>query len=84
MSLHYSMVIRWSPEDSAYLVELPEFTQVQRFVTHGATYAEAAEKGQEVIEMLIEIAQAEERPLPKPNVIDLDQELGLNPEEKAA
>jgi antitoxin HicB len=68
MNLQYSMIIRWSPEDKAYLVQLPEFTNVQRFVTHGATYAEAAERGQEVIEMLIEI----------------DHELGLNPEERAA
>jgi antitoxin HicB len=82
--MQYSMIIRWSPEDKAYLVQLPEFTNVQRFVTHGATYDEAAERGQEVIEMLIEMDQADGKPLPKPHVIDLDLELGLHPEEKAA
>jgi antitoxin HicB len=84
MNLQYSMVIRWSPEDQAYLVELPEFTNVQRFVTHGATYAEAAERGQEVIEMLIEINQADGKPLPQPNVINLDAELELTSEGRAA
>ena len=41
---HYSMVIRWSDRDSAYLVTLPEWMPylINRVaVTHGATYEEA-------------------------------------------
>ncbi|WP_058998356.1 type II toxin-antitoxin system HicB family antitoxin [Leptolyngbya sp. NIES-2104] len=65
MKLHYSMVIQWSEEDKLYLVHLPEFPS-QHFVTHGATYEEAAKRGQEVIEMLIEDYQESGKPLPEP------------------
>lgn len=61
----YSMVIQWSEEDQLYLVHLPEFP-VQQFVTHGATYEEAAKNGQEVIEMLVEWYEDEGKPLPQP------------------
>jgi antitoxin HicB len=76
--MRYSMIMRWSSEDQKYLVELPEFPGKQRFVTHGATYAEAAEQGQEVLEMLVELYQKEGRPLPTPNSIEPP------PEEQAA
>jgi predicted RNase H-like HicB family nuclease len=57
----YSMLIRWSDEDQAYLVTLPEWQghlQNWQTATHGKTYAEAVERGREVLEMLIEAAQA--------------------------
>lgn len=65
MKSQYSMVIQWSEEDNLYLVHLPEFPS-QQFVTHGETYEEAARRGQEVIEMLIEDYQESGKPLPEP------------------
>ena len=47
---HYSLIIRWSEADNCFVAWVPEFgTGVK---THGATYAEAAAKGAEVIEMM--------------------------------
>lgn len=65
MISHYSMVIQWSDEDHAYLVHLPEFPW-QHWVTHGESYAEAAQNGQEVIESLVSIIQEEGQQLPEP------------------
>ena len=36
---------------------------------HGATYAEAAHNGQEVLEMLIEVYREDGKPLPEPRVM---------------
>jgi antitoxin HicB len=65
--LHYSMLIEWSEEDQSYLVTLPEWAG--RFMmpaTHGNTYSEAVQHGQEVLEMLINSALREGEPLPPP------------------
>jgi predicted RNase H-like HicB family nuclease len=69
----YAMHIAWSEHDQAYLVTLPEW--MPRLVnsvavTHGATYEEAARHGQEVLELLIEEAQAHGEPLPQPQLIE--------------
>jgi len=65
--LHYSILIEWSDEDQAYLVTLPEWAdRVTIPATHGRTYAEAAQHGQEVLEMLVRSALAEAQPLPQP------------------
>ena len=48
MNRKYTMVIQWSEEDKLYLVHLPEFP-LQKFVTHGSTYQEAAQNGQEAL-----------------------------------
>jgi predicted RNase H-like HicB family nuclease len=69
----YAMHIAWSEQDHAYLVALPEWMPrlVNRVaVTHGATYEEAARRGQEVLELLIEEAQARGEPLPQPRLIE--------------
>jgi predicted RNase H-like HicB family nuclease len=59
------MTIRWSDADAAYLVSLPDWAGVVlQPVTHGATYAEAARNGQEVLEMLVEEARSKGQPLP--------------------
>jgi antitoxin HicB len=65
--LHYSMVIQWSDEDQAYVVSFPEW-EAQGLIghTHGNTYAEAVSNGQDVLQMLIESAQAEGESLPVP------------------
>lgn len=69
--LHYSMLIAWSKEDEAYLVTLPEWAdRVIMPVTHGDTYSEAVQHGQEVLELLINSAMqdGERLPLPKMHV----------------
>ena len=66
MSVHYSMEIRWSEEDQAFIVRLPEFPDCQ---THGETYEEAVKHGREVLELLVETYQAEGRPLPDPKPV---------------
>ena len=65
--LHYSILIEWSDEDQAYLVILPEWAdRVMMPATHGSTYAEAVQHGQEVLEMLVSSALQEGEPLPQP------------------
>ncbi|MGH2347532.1 MAG: type II toxin-antitoxin system HicB family antitoxin [Chloroflexota bacterium] len=62
----YSMIIEWSDEDQVYVVSLPEWGPFAH--THGATYAEAVRNGQEVLQLLIESALAEQEELPAPHV----------------
>ena len=69
--LHYSMLIEWSEEDRAYLVSLPEFVHVIQPVTHGSTYAEAARKGQEVLELLVESSARDGETLPSPKMFSV-------------
>jgi predicted RNase H-like HicB family nuclease len=64
MKSYYSMIIQWSSEDEIYIVSLPEFGS--RAHTHGNTYVEAIEHGEEVIELLIEEYQSQGRTLPTP------------------
>ena len=59
----YSMVIRWDPEDRIYVVTVPELPGC---MSHGATYEEAARRGQEAIESWITSALADGEPLPAP------------------
>jgi predicted RNase H-like HicB family nuclease len=69
MTPHYSMIIRWSDEDQAYLVMLPELYGEGRYCTHGETYEEAAKNGREVMEMLLEDYEETGRPLPEPAIV---------------
>jgi len=65
--LHYSMLIEWSEEDQAYLVTLPEWADhVMMPATHGSTYNEAVQRGQEVLELLVDSARRDGEPLPLP------------------
>ncbi len=69
LPLQYSMLIEWSEEDQAYLVTLPEWAErVIMPVTHGNTYSEAVQHGQEVLKMLVESAKKDGEPLPMPKV----------------
>ena len=61
MKTHYSIIIQWSDEDSCYIASLPEFGPYA--LTHGATYEEALQNGQEVLEILMESTL----PLPSPH-----------------
>ncbi len=68
-SLHYSTVIEWYEEYQAYLVILPEWAdRVLMPVTHGNTYNEVVQQGQEVLEMLVESAKRDGEPLPTPKI----------------
>ncbi len=60
---HYSMVIEWSDENQAFIVSIPEFPGNY---THGDTYEEAVQQGQDLIESLIMWTQQDGQPLPKP------------------
>ena len=65
--LHYSMLIEWSEADQAYLVTLLEWAgQVVMPATHGSTYEEAVQHGQEVLEMLVDSALRDGEQLPQP------------------
>jgi antitoxin HicB len=65
--LHYSMLIEWSEADQAYLVTLPEWaSQVVMPATHGSSYEEAVQHGQEVLEMLVNSAIRDGEQLPQP------------------
>ena len=70
-SARYSMVIRWSERDKAYLVALPEWEgRLGNWdsATHGDTYGAAAENGRAVLEMLVAHARESGEPLPAPHV----------------
>jgi predicted RNase H-like HicB family nuclease len=60
---HYSMVIQWDDEDDIYIVTVPEIPGIK---THGKTYDEAIKNALEVIEMWIEVAKQDGRPIPPP------------------
>jgi antitoxin HicB len=62
----YSMIIEWSNEDQVYIVSLPEWGPYAK--THGATYAEAGQNGQEALQLLVDSALAEHETLPTPRV----------------
>jgi predicted RNase H-like HicB family nuclease len=63
MNLRYTMIIQWSDEDELYLVHFPEFPG-QHFITHGKTYEEAAQNGQDALEGLIAVLSDSGQPLP--------------------
>jgi antitoxin HicB len=61
---HYTMLIQWSVQDGVYVVSLPEWGDTIH--THGATYAEAAEMGAELLALLIATTRQRGEPLPSP------------------
>ena len=63
----YSMLIEWSDADQAFIVTLPEWERVGALAhAHGATYAEAAQKGQELMEFLFDAARHDGDRIPTP------------------
>lgn len=66
MTSRYALTIQWSDEDGTYVVFLPEWRdRVYQPVTDGASYEEAAGKGRQVLDTLIEQAQTHCEPLPQ-------------------
>lgn len=63
MSIRYEMIIYWSKEDEAFVVEVPELPGC---MADGATYEEAVKNAQQVIEEWIDRARELKRPIPEP------------------
>ena len=64
-SKHYSMIIQWDPVDQIYVVSVPELPGC---MTHGKTYEEAVQQGQDAIESWLQVAEELGRPIPSPRV----------------
>jgi predicted RNase H-like HicB family nuclease len=62
---HYSMLIQWDPHSEIYVVSVPELPGC---MTHGKTYEEAVQQGQDAIESWIMDALASNEPVPPPSV----------------
>jgi antitoxin HicB len=65
--MKYEMLIRWSEEDTCYLVGFPDFPG-QQWRTHGDTYEMAVANGVEALESLIIAYIANGELLPEPNI----------------
>ena len=63
MGTRYEMIVYWSQEDDAFVVEVPELPGC---VADGATRAEAVENAQTVIDEWIETATRLGRTIPEP------------------
>ena len=59
----YQMVIEWSEEDACYVTTLPAWQNAR---THGPTLAKAAQRGHEVLRLLIESALKKGAKVPEP------------------
>ena len=59
----YGLIIYWSKEDEAFVVEVPELPGC---MADGATYADAVANAQRVIAEWIETARQLGRPIPEP------------------
>jgi len=63
MNLRYEIIIYWSPEDNAYLAEVPELPGV---MADGTSYQDALRNAEVMIQEWIETAQELGRPIPEP------------------
>ncbi len=64
---HYSMVIESDPRDRIYVVSFPEWKAANVSAhTHGATYEEAAAKGRDFLDFMIQSTREEGESLPAP------------------
>lgn len=61
--IHYEMIIYWSNEDQAFIVEVPELPGC---MADGATYQEALANAEVVIREWVETARELGRPIPEP------------------
>ena len=63
MAIRYEMVLYWSEADNAFIAEVPELLGC---AADGATYQEAVQNAEVIIQEWIETAQALGRPIPEP------------------
>lgn len=59
----YEIILYWSPEDQAYIAEVPELPGC---AADGQTYKEALTNVEGIIEEWIETAKELKRPIPEP------------------
>ena len=63
MEAGYEMIIYWSDEDDAFVVEVPELPGC---MADGPTYQEAVANAEVVIQEWLDVAQELRRPIPQP------------------
>jgi predicted RNase H-like HicB family nuclease len=63
MNSKYEIIIYWSEIDASYIAEVPELAGC---MADGATYAEALDNAQTIIDEWIETARASGRSIPVP------------------
>jgi predicted RNase H-like HicB family nuclease len=63
MKIRYELIIYWSEEDQAFIVEVPELAGC---MADGETYQEAVQNAELVIQEWIETAKQVERIIPEP------------------
>jgi predicted RNase H-like HicB family nuclease len=63
MQHKYEIVIYWSPEDNAYLAEVPELPGC---MADGSSYQNALTNAEVIIQEWIDTAQELGRPIPEP------------------
>jgi predicted RNase H-like HicB family nuclease len=63
MSHKYELIVFWSREDDAFVVDVPELPGC---MAHGATAAEAVANAQDAIDLWIETARGSQRAVPEP------------------
>jgi predicted RNase H-like HicB family nuclease len=61
--MKYEMIIYWSEEDGAFLVEVPELVGC---MADGATYREAVDSAEVIMREWIDTAKVLGRPIPEP------------------
>lgn len=59
----YELIVYWSAEDDAFVVEVPELPGC---MAHGATPADAVASAQEAIAIWLDTARELNRPIPEP------------------
>ena len=63
MEIRYELIIYWSDEDQSFIVEVPELAGC---AADGATYQEAVQNVEVIIQEWIETAQSLGRTIPQP------------------
>ena len=63
MSHKYELIVFWSDEDAAFVVDVPELPGC---MADGQTYAEAVANAEKIIDEWIETARKLGRPIPEP------------------
>ena len=63
MENRYEIIIFWSNEDRAFLADVPELPGC---MAHGPSHEEALRNTQEAIQLWIETAEEDGRPVPQP------------------
>ncbi|MDD3652133.1 type II toxin-antitoxin system HicB family antitoxin [Immundisolibacter sp.] len=63
MAIRYELIIYWSAQDDAFIVEVPELPGC---MADGATYQQAVANAEQIIQEWIETAREQGRAIPEP------------------